>query len=62
MIYIVRHIKDVIVSYYNFYRMAEFFGYFKGTYDDFFEVSISNHIEINDWFLGEYRNISEYYY
>ena len=45
-----RNPKDVLVSYYYFYRMNRNLGDFQGYFDDFFELAKMNMIAQGDWF------------
>ena len=49
-IILIRNPKDILVSYYNFYRMAELFGLFSGSWDDYFELVKANNLLFGDPF------------
>lgn len=44
-----RNVKDVVVSYYHFYRFIEVFQ-FKGEFDEFFELFRDRHLVHGDYF------------
>ncbi|XP_064626312.1 sulfotransferase 1C4-like [Lineus longissimus] len=57
-VYIMRNPKDAIVSYYHFYRMNVAFGNFPGTWDEFFEMVMVDHLlygSIFDHYLSWWR-------
>ena len=62
-IIIMRNIKDVLVSYYHFYKANHTFGFFTGSFEEFFELFKSKRLCYGDWLdhsLGwwKYRNHS----
>ena len=55
VIVVLRNIKDLLVSYYHFYTMASPFGFFKGSFHDFFEMFKANKLAFGDpfeWYAG----------
>jgi hypothetical protein len=58
-IYIMRNPKDAMVSLYHFYRMNEFLGMFRGTWDDFFEMIMVDRLvygNVFDHYLSWWRH------
>ena len=60
-IIILRNIKDVLLSYYHFYKANYTFGFFTGSFEDFFELFRNKRLCYGDWLdhsLGwwKYRN------
>jgi hypothetical protein len=49
-VYVVRNPKDVAVSFYHFHRSHKLLGFYKGTWDDFFECFIRGEIIYGNWF------------
>ncbi len=45
-----RNVKDVLVSYYEFYKILDGFGNFSGTWHEFFEMFMSNNLAYGDYF------------
>lgn len=59
VIYGVRNIKDVLVSYYHLYRMCSRYGNMTGPFDKFFEMFKEKKLAFGDWFdhiLGYWNN------
>ena len=50
VIYLIRNIKDVLVSCYNFYRMAKCFGFYNQGWDTFYQLFIHKELAYGDWF------------
>jgi hypothetical protein len=50
LVYVVRDPKDVAVSFYHFHRSHKLLGFYKGTWDDFFECFISGRVIYGSWF------------
>lgn len=50
VIVMLRNPKDVLVSYFHFYRMAVVTGNFPGTWDQFFQLARSKSLNVGDWF------------
>jgi hypothetical protein len=49
-VYVMRNPKDVAVSLYHFHRSHQLLGFYKGTWDDFFECFISGQVIYGSWF------------
>jgi hypothetical protein len=49
-VYVMRNPKDIAVSFYHFHRSHKLLGFYKGTWDDFFECFISGQIIYGSWF------------
>ena len=47
-IIIMRNIKDVLLSYYHFYKATSTFGFFTGSFEDFFELFRSKRLCYGD--------------
>ena len=45
-----RNVKDVLVSYYECYKILDGWGDFSGTWDEFFEMFVSNNIAYGNYF------------
>src|SRR5438093_4244211 len=59
-VYVVRHPKDVAVSFYHHHRSHQVLGQYQGTWDDFFECFLNGHVVYGSWFehtLGWWGNI-----
>jgi hypothetical protein len=50
LVYVVRDPKDVAVSLYHFHRSHKLLGFYKGTWDDFFECFITGQVIYGSWF------------
>jgi len=50
IVYVERNPKDVAVSFYHFHRSHRLLGFYKGTWDDFFECFISGQVIYGSWF------------
>lgn len=50
IIYVVRNIKDNLVSFYHFCRMNQLYGLFEGSFDDFYELWLNSQTPHGDWF------------
>ncbi|CAD5115025.1 DgyrCDS4046 [Dimorphilus gyrociliatus] len=50
LIYIVRNVKDNLVSFYHFCRMNELYGLFKGSFSDFYDLWLNGQTPHGDWF------------
>ena len=48
-IIVIRNIKDVLVSFYHFYRANVAFNFFKGSFADFFELFRNKRLFYGDW-------------
>ena len=48
-IVILRNIKDVLASYYHFYQANAVFGFFTGSFDEFFELFRKKRLCYGDW-------------
>lgn len=48
-LYVVRNPKDVAVSFYHFHRSHRLLGYFKGSWDDFFECFVTGQVIYGSW-------------
>jgi len=49
-VYVVRHPKDVAVSYYHHHRAHKLLGHYQGTWDDFFPCFLSGQVVYGSWF------------
>ncbi len=49
-VYVVRNPKDVAVSFYHFHRSHRLLGFYKGSWNDFFECFISGRLIYGSWF------------
>ena len=49
-VYVVRHPKDVAVSFYHLHRSHKFLGQYQGTWDDFFECFLNGQVVYGSWF------------
>lgn len=49
-IIVLRNIKDVLVSYYNFYKAHAVYGKFTGCFSEYFELFKHKQINQGDWF------------
>lgn len=61
-VYVVRHPKDVAVSFYHHHRAHSLLGRYQGTWDDFFEYFLTGRAVYGSWFdhtLGWWANIQE---
>jgi hypothetical protein len=59
-VYVVRHPKDVAVSYYHHHRSHKVLGQYQGTWDDFFAYFLAGQVVYGSWFdhtLGWWANI-----
>jgi len=62
LVYVMRNPKDVAVSFYHFHRSHKLLGFYKGTWDDFFECFISGQVIYGSWFdhtLGWLPNVRQ---
>jgi hypothetical protein len=48
-VYVVRNPKDVAVSFYHFHRSHKLLGFYKGTWDDFFDCFLSGQVIYGSW-------------
>ena len=61
-VYIVRHPKDVAVSFYHHHRAHKVLGQYHGTWDDFFACFLKGQVVYGSWFdhtLGWWANSQE---
>lgn len=61
-VYVVRHPKDVAVSFYHHHRAHSLLGRYQGTWDDFFEYFLTGQVVYGSWFdhtLGWWANCQE---
>jgi len=61
-VYVVRHPKDVAVSFYHHHRAHSLLGRYQGTWDDFLEYFLTGQVVYGSWFdhtLGWWGNIQE---
>jgi hypothetical protein len=59
-VYVVRHPKDVAVSFYHHHRSHKVLGQYQGTWDDFFACFLAGQVVYGSWFdhtLGWWTNI-----
>jgi len=59
-VYVVRNPKDVAVSFYHLHRSHKLAGYYKGTWDEFFECFLTGQVLYGSWFdhtLGWWPNL-----
>lgn len=49
IVVVLRNIKDVLVSYYHFYKFCDEYS-FKGSFDEYFELFRDKHLSFGDWF------------
>jgi hypothetical protein len=49
-VYVLRHPKDVAVSYYHHHRSHKLLGQYQGTWDDFFTCFLSGQVVYGSWF------------
>ena len=47
---VMRNLKDVLVSYYHFYKCVDGFGHFTGTFSDYLELFKAKRLCQGDWF------------
>lgn len=62
-VYVVRHPKDVAVSFYHLHRSHKFLGYYQGTWDDFFPYFLTGQVVYGSWFdhtLGWWTHLQEH--
>ena len=50
IIVVQRNIKDVLVSFYHFYRTVNVYGPYKGSWCEFFEIFKAKRLVYGDWF------------
>lgn len=50
IIYVLRNPKDVMVSYYHFYKANHVFGPYKGSWDEFYEMAMLGEVAWGNWF------------
>jgi hypothetical protein len=50
LVYVLRNPKDVAVSFYHFHRSHSLLGFYKGTWDEFFECFIAGRLIYGSWF------------
>jgi hypothetical protein len=50
IIHIMRNPKDVITSYYHYYRVQERLGPFSGSWDEFYQMAVEGYLIWGDWF------------
>ena len=50
MIYLIRNVKDALVSCHNFYQMAACFGGYNKGWDTFYHMFLNKELAYGDWF------------
>jgi hypothetical protein len=61
-VYVVRHPKDVAVSFYHHHRSHKVLGQYRGTWDEFFACFLTGQVVYGSWFahtLGWWAHIQE---
>jgi Sulfotransferase domain len=61
-VYVMRHPKDVAVSFYHHHRAHSLLGRYQGTWDDFLECFLTGQVVYGSWFdhtLGWWANLQE---
>ncbi len=51
VIVVMRNPKDVVVSYYHFYRANLFLGHYTGSFEGFLEIYQNEMLNGGDWFF-----------
>ena len=62
-VYVVRHPKDVAVSFYHLHRSHKLLGHYQGTWDDFFACFLTGQVVYGSWFdhtLGWWAHLQEH--